>query len=117
MATKEKIMSLTRYFQGRALNAQRKAFMDNQEREISPEIRQRATELLKHVEAGDYLAGAKDAETIDYLFKILMIQNYITPEIFKSLITDGITLSTYLKDVAENGFEEETPVEKEIEAE
>ena len=85
---------------------QRKAFMDYQERDISPELRDRAVKMLKDINAGDYSAAAKEAETIVYLFKMLMIQNYITPQTFESLANDGIALSVILKDIVENGEEE-----------
>ena len=62
--------------------------------------------MLKDINAGDYSAAAKEAETIVYLFKMLMIQNYITPQTFESLANDGIALSVILKDIVENGEEE-----------
>ena len=51
-------------------------------------------------------AAAKEADTIVYLFKMLMIQNYITPQTFESLAGDGVALSVILKDIVENGEEE-----------
>lgn len=97
---------MTQNFQARCLNLQRKAFMDYQERDISPELRDRAVKMLKDVNAGDYAAAAKEADTIVYLFKMLMIQSYITPPTFESLAGDGVALSVILKDIAENGGEE-----------
>ena len=52
------------------------------------------------------LEGTKEADTIVYLFKMLMIQNYITPQTFESLAGDGVALSVILKDIVENGEEE-----------
>ena len=106
MPNKDEIFSMAQNFQARTLNMQRKAFMDYQERDISPELRDRAVKMLKDINAGDYSAAAKEAETIDYLFKMLMIQNYITPQTFESLANDGIALSVILKDIVENGEEE-----------
>lgn len=106
MPNKDEIFSMTQNFQARTLNMQRKAFMDYQERDISPELRVRAVKMLRDVNAGDYSAAAKEAETIVYLFKMLMIQNYITPPAFESLASDGIALSVILKDIVENGEEE-----------
>ncbi len=97
---------MTQNFQARCLNLQRKAFMDYQERDISPELRDRAVKMLKDVNVGDYAAAAKEADTIVYLFKMLMIQSYITPPTFESLAGDGVALSVILKDIAENGGEE-----------
>ena len=97
---------MARNFQARCLNLQRKAFMDYQERDISPELRDRAVKMLKDVNVGDYAAAAKEADTIVYLFKMLMIQSYITPPTFESLAGDGVALSVILKDIAENGGEE-----------
>ncbi len=106
MPNKDEIFSMAQNFQARTLNMQRKAFMDYQERDISPELRDRAVKMLKDINAGDYSAAAKEAETIVYLFKMLMIQNYITPQTFESLANDGIALSVILKDIVENGEEE-----------
>ena len=106
MPNKGEIFSMAQNFQARTLNMQRKAFMDYQERDISPELRDRAVKMLKDINAGDYSAAAKEAETIVYLFKMLMIQNYITPQTFESLAYDGIALSVILKDIVENGEEE-----------
>lgn len=106
MPNKDEIFSMAQNFQARTLNMQRKAFMDYQERDISPELRDRAVKMLKDINAGDYSAAAKEAETIVYLFKMLMIQNYITPQTFESLANDGIVLSVILKDIVENGEEE-----------
>ena len=106
MPNKGEIFSIAQNFQARTLNMQRKAFMDYQERDISPELRDRAVKMLKDINAGDYSAAAKEAETIVYLFKMLMIQNYITPQTFESLANDGIALSVILKDIVENGEEE-----------
>lgn len=106
MPNKGEIFSMAQNFQARTLNMQRKAFMDYQERDISPELRDRAVKMLKDINAGDYSAAAKEAETIVYLFKMLMIQNYITPQTFESLANDGIALSIILKDIVENGEEE-----------
>lgn len=106
MPNKDEIFSMAQNFQARTLNMQRKAFMDYQERDISPELRDRAVKMLKDINAGDYSAAAKEAETIIYLFKMLMIQNYITPQTFESLANDGIALSVILKDIVENGEEE-----------
>lgn len=106
MPNKQEIFSMTQNFQARCLNLQRKAFMDYQERDISPELRDRAVKMLKDVNAGDYAAAAKEADTIVYLFKMLMIQSYITPPTFESLAGDGVALSVILKDIAENGGEE-----------
>lgn len=106
MPNKDEIFSMAQNFQARTLNMQRKAFMDYQERDISPELRDRAVKMLKDINAGDYSAAAKEAETIVYLFKMLMIQNYITPQTFESLANDGIELSVILKDIVENGEEE-----------
>lgn len=106
MPNKGEIFSMAQNFQARTLNMQRKAFMDYQERDISPELRDRAVKMLKDINAGDYSAAAKEAETIVYLFKMLMIQNYITPQTFESLANDGIALSVILKDIVENGEEE-----------
>lgn len=97
---------MTQNFQARCLNLQRKAFMDYQERDISPELRDRAVKMLKDVNVGDYAAAAKEADTIVYLFKMLMIQSYITPPTFESLAGDGVALSVILKDIAEDGGEE-----------
>lgn len=106
MPNKQEIFSMTQNFQARCLNLQRKAFMDYQERDISPELRDRAVKMLKDVNVGDYAAAAKEADTIVYLFKMLMIQSYITPPTFESLAGDGVALSVILKDIAENGGEE-----------
>ena len=106
MPNKDEIFSMAQNFQARTLNMQRKACMDYQERDISPELRDRAVKMLKDINAGDYSAAAKEAETIVYLFKMLMIQNYITPQTFESLANDGIALSVILKDIVENGEEE-----------
>ena len=106
MPNKDEIFSMAQNFQARTLNMQRKAFMDYQERDISPELRDRAVKMLKDINAGDYSAAAKEAETIVYLFKMLMIQSYITPPTFESLAGDGVALSVILKDIAENGGEE-----------
>lgn len=106
MPNKGEIFSMAQNFQARTLNMQRKAFMDYQERDISPELRDRAVKMLKDINADDYSAAAKEAETIVYLFKMLMIQNYITPQTFESLANDGIALSVILKDIVENGEEE-----------
>lgn len=106
MPNKNEIFSMTQNFQARCLNLQRKAFMDYQERDISPELRDRAVKMLKDVNVGDYAAAAKEADTIVYLFKMLMIQSYITPPTFESLAGDGVALSVILKDIAENGGEE-----------
>ena len=106
MPNKDEIFSMAQNFQARTLNMQRKAFMDYQERDIPPELRDRAVKMLKDINAGDYSAAAKEAETIVYLFKMLMIQNYITPQTFESLANDGIALSVILKDIVENGEEE-----------
>lgn len=106
MPNKDEIFSMAQNFQARTLNMQRKAFMDYQERDISPELRDRAVKMLKDINASDYSAAAKEAETIVYLFKMLMIQNYITPQTFESLANDGIALSVILKDIVENGEEE-----------
>lgn len=106
MPNKGEIFSMAQNFQARTLNMQRKAFMDYQERDISPELRDRAVKMLKDINAGDYSAAAKEAETIVYLFKMLMIQNYITPQTFESFANDGIALSVILKDIVENGEEE-----------
>ena len=106
MPNKDEIFSMAQNFQARTHNMQRKAFMDYQERDISPELRDRAVKMLKDINAGDYSAAAKEAETIVYLFKMLMIQNYITPQTFESLANDGIALSVILKDIVENGEEE-----------
>lgn len=106
MPNKDEIFSMAQNFQARTLNMQRKAFMDYQERDISPELRDRAVKMLKDINTGDYSAAAKEAETIVYLFKMLMIQNYITPQTFESLANDGIALSVILKDIVENGEEE-----------
>lgn len=106
MPNKDEIFSMAQNFQARTLNMQRKAFMDYQERDISPELRDRAVKMLKDINAGDYSAAAKEAETIVYLFKMLMIQNYITPQTFESLANDGIALFVILKDIVENGEEE-----------
>ena len=106
MPNKDEIFSMAQNFQARTLNMQRKAFMDYQERDISPELRDRAVKMLKDINAGDCSAAAKEAETIVYLFKMLMIQNYITPQTFESLANDGIALSVILKDIVENGEEE-----------
>lgn len=106
MPNKQEIFSMTQNFQARCLNLQRKAFMDYQERDISPELRDRAVKMLKDVNVGDYAAAAKEADTIVYLFKMLMIQSYITPPTFESLAGDGVALSVILKDIAEDGGEE-----------
>ena len=106
MPNKDEIFSMAQNFQARTLNMQRKAFMDYQERDISPELRDRAVKMLKDVNVGDYAAAAKEADTIVYLFKMLMIQSYITPPTFESLAGDGVALSVILKDIAENGGEE-----------
>ena len=106
MPNQKEIISMTQNFQARTLNLQRKAFMDYQEREISPEIRTRAVKMLKDAAAGDYPAAANEADNIVYLFKMLMIQNYITPQTFESIAGDGVALSVILKDIAENGEEE-----------
>lgn len=106
MPNKQEIFSMAQNFQARCLNLQRKAFMDYQERDISPELRDRAVKMLKDVNVGDYTAAAKEADTIVYLFKMLMIQSYITPPTFESLAGDGVALSVILKDIAENGGEE-----------
>ena len=106
MPNKDEIFSMAQNFQARTLNMQRKAFMDYQERDISPELRDRAVKMLKDINAGDYSAAAKEAETIVYLFKMLMIQNYITPQTFESLAGDGVALSVILKDITESGIEE-----------
>lgn len=106
MPNKQEFFSMTQNFQARCLNLQRKAFMDYQERDISPELRDRAVKMLKDVNVGDYAAAAKEADTIVYLFKMLMIQSYITPPTFESLAGDGVALSVILKDIAENGGEE-----------
>ena len=106
MPNKGEIFSMAQNFQARTLNMQRKAFMDYQERDTSPELRDRAVKMLKDINAGDYSAAAKEAEPIVYLFKMLMIQNYITPQTFESLANDGIALSVILKDIVENGEEE-----------
>ena len=106
MLKKDEVMKMTRLFQGRCLNLYIRAFMDFQEREISPELRDRAVKMLKDVSAGEYAAAAKEADTIVYLFKMLMIQNYITPQTFESLAGDGVALSVILKDITENGIEE-----------
>lgn len=105
MPNKQEIFSMAQSFQARCLNLQRKAFMDYQERDISPELRDRAVKMLKDVNVGDYAAAAKEADTIVYLFKMLMIQSYITPPTFESLAGDGVALSVILKDIAENGGE------------
>lgn len=106
MPNEKEIFSMTQNFQARCLNLQRKAFMDYQEREISPEVRTRAVRMLKDVTAGDYAAAASEADNIVYLFKMLMIQNYITPQTFESIAGDGVALSVILKDIVENGEEE-----------
>lgn len=106
MPNEKEIFSMAQNFQARCLNLQRKAFMDYQERDISPEVRTRAVKMLKDVTAGDYAAAASEADNIVYLFKMLMIQNYITPQTFESIAGDGVALSVILKDIAENGEEE-----------
>ena len=106
MSNKNEIFGMAQNFQARCLNMQRKAFMDYQERDISPELRDRAVKMLKDVSAGEYAAAAKEADTIVYLFKMLMIQNYITPQTFESLAGDGVALSVILKDITESGIEE-----------
>lgn len=103
MPNTEEIAGMTRSFQGRCLNLQRKAFMDYQEREISPELRERAVKMQKLVAAQDYAAAAKEIDAIVYLCKILMIQSYVTPTNFESIASDGVALSVILKDIAENG--------------
>ena len=58
MPNKDEIFSMAQNFQARTLNMQRKAFMDYQERDISPELRDRAVKMLKDINAGDYSAAA-----------------------------------------------------------
>ena len=53
MLKKDEVMKMTRLFQGRCLNLYIRAFMDFQEREISPELRDHSVALLKAAEAGD----------------------------------------------------------------
>lgn len=106
MPNKNEILSMTQNFQARCLNLQRKLFMEYQERDVSAELRDRAVKMLKDADAGEYAAAAKEADTIVYLFKMLMIQNYITPQTFESLAGDGVALSVILKDIVENGEEE-----------
>lgn len=106
MIKKDELMRMTRLFQGRCLNLYIKAFMDFQEREASPELRDRSVQLLKAAEAGEYAEAAKQTDTIMYIIKMLLIKGYLPQSVYESLVVDGSALSVVLGDAAKNGVEE-----------
>ena len=57
VATKEEIESLALKFQVRCLNIHRKLFFDLQERDISPEIKDRAAKLIHYTKAEGSVNG------------------------------------------------------------
>ncbi len=106
MLKKDELMKMTRLFQGRCLNLYLRAFMDFQEREISPELRDHAVALLKDAEEGRYTEAAKHTDTIVYIFKILLVKGYLPQTVYESLVVDGSTLSVVLNDAAKCGVED-----------
>ena len=93
VATKEEIESLALKFQVRCLNIHRKLFFDLQERDISPEIKDRAAKLIHYTKAEQYPEEKKETDDIAYLFNILYKINYIEPVVYKGLEVDARVLS------------------------
>ncbi len=106
MLKKDEVMKMTRLFQGRCLNLYIRAFMDFQEREISPELRDHSVALLKAAEAGNYAEAAKRTDTVVYLFKILLVKGFLPQNVYESLVVDGSALSVVLNDAAKGGVED-----------
>ena len=106
MLKKDEVMKMTRLFQGRCLNLYIRAFMDFQEREISPELRDHAVALLKDVEAGNYAEAAKHTDTVVYIFKMLLVKGYLPQSVYESFVVEGSALSVVLSDAAKSGVED-----------
>lgn len=90
--TKEEITGLSVKYQVRCLNVYRKLFFDLQERDVSPEIRDRAASLVRAVKADDYKEAYSQADAIDYLFNMLYKTGYIIDEQYKSIAIEGKVL-------------------------
>lgn len=92
-ATKEEIEALALKFQVRCLNIHRKLFFDLQERDVSPEIKDRAAQLMRYTKAGQYPEAKKETDDIAYLFNMLYKVNYLEPVVYKGLEVDARVLS------------------------
>lgn len=90
--SKEEITGLSVKYQVRCLNVYRKLFFDLQERDVSPEIRDRAASLVRAVKAEDYKEAYSQADAIDYLFNMLYKTGYIIDEQYKSIAVEGRVL-------------------------
>ena len=102
-ATKEEIEKLALQFQVRCLNMHRKLFFDLQERDISPEIKDRAAQLIRYTKAGQYAEAKKETDDIAYLFGTLFKINYLEPPVYKSVAVDARVLSEEFSQIlAEN---------------
>ena len=111
IADKEEITGLAVKYQVRCLNVYRKLFFDMQERDVSPEIRDRSAELVRNVKAEDYNAAYVQTDAIDYLFNMLYRTGYIMDGQYKEIAVQGKVLIEELKQILNAASESEKPCE------
>lgn len=113
MTTAEEIGGLAQRYQVRCLNVYRKLFFDMQERDISPEIRDRAAKLVRSVKEEDWKEAISQTDAINYLFRILFKTGYLVDNMYESIAVDGKVLMEELQQItsSETGEEVSEPEE------
>lgn len=100
MTPAEEISGLAIKYQVRCLNVYRKLFFDLQERDISPEIRDRAAKLVRATKAEDWNEAKSQTDAINYLFRILFKTGYLVDNMYESIAVDGKVLMEELEQIS-----------------
>lgn len=106
IATQEELTDLAVKYQVRCLNVYRKLFFDMQERDVSPEIRDRAANLVRAAKAADYKEAYSQADAIDYLFNMLYRTGYLADGQYKEIAVQGKVLIEEISQILSSGNEE-----------